>query len=202
MIIFQIRDFISVLFYRTFCSTLFKKFGSKVRIIFPLRIVGSKFITIGNNVTIQFGAYVAVISENNQPILEIQNGSLIGNYFHIICTGKIVIKENVLIADKVYISDNLHNYENINIPILEQDLIQMSEIEIGQGSWIGENVCIIGASIGKNCVIGANSVVTKSIPDYTIAVGAPAVPIKRFCLESKTWKRTDKNGNFSYNVEN
>lgn len=45
---------------------------------------------------------------------------------------------------------------------------------IGEGSWLGENVCVIGANIGKHCVIGANSVVTKDIPDYSIAVGAPA----------------------------
>lgn len=50
---------------------------------------------------------------------------------------------------------------------------------IGEGSWIGENVCVCGANIGKHCVIGANSVVTKDIPDYSVAVGCPARIIKK-----------------------
>jgi acetyltransferase-like isoleucine patch superfamily enzyme len=58
---------------------------------------------------------------------------------------------------------------------------------IGDGSWIGENACIIGAHVGKNCVIGANAVVTSDIPDYSVAVGVPAVVIKRFDAPSKMW---------------
>ena len=58
---------------------------------------------------------------------------------------------------------------------------------IGDDSWIGENVCIIGASIGRHCVIGANAVVTKEIPDYCVAVGNPARVIKRYDFEQKDW---------------
>lgn len=197
MIIFKIRDVCSVFIFRLLGKFFFKGFGRKVRIVLPLRIVGSRYTILGNNVTLQIGAYLAVITNNiPDPLLQIDSGTMIGNHVHIICTGKIFIRENVLIADKVYISDNLHCYENIDLPVLSQALIQLKEMEIGSGSWIGENVCIIGASIGKNCVIGANSVVTKDIPDYTVAVGTPARPIKRFCTETRSWKRTGTDGNF------
>lgn len=61
-------------------------------------------------------------------------------------------------------------------------------MEIGEGTWLGENVCVIGAKIGKHCVIGANSVVTKDIPDYSIAVGAPARIIKQYNFKENVWK--------------
>jgi carbonic anhydrase/acetyltransferase-like protein (isoleucine patch superfamily) len=196
MLFFRIRDYASVLFYRLIGKPLFKHLGKGVRIVFPLRIVGSKYITLGDNITLQYGAYVAVIKNDKTPLLEIQSGTLIGNYVHLICTQKIIIEEKVLISDKVYISDNLHKYQNTSIAILDQPLAQLNEIVIGSGSWIGENVCIIGASIGKNCVIGANSVVTKDIPDFTVAVGSPAKSIKRYCFDTTSWKKTDSDGNF------
>jgi acetyltransferase-like isoleucine patch superfamily enzyme len=73
---------------------------------------------------------------------------------------------------------------------------QLSPVIIQDGAWLGENVCVVGASVGKNSVVGANSVVTKDIPDYCVAAGAPAIIIKRFDLEKKEWRRTDKEGNF------
>ena len=49
--------------------------------------------------------------------------------------------------------------------------------------------CIIGASVGKHCVIGANAVVTKDVPDYCVAVGAPAKIIKKYNLKNKKWEK-------------
>jgi acetyltransferase-like isoleucine patch superfamily enzyme len=197
MIIFRVRDYLSVLFYRVFCSIFFKKFGKAVRIVYPLRIIGSKYISFDSNVTIQYGSFIVAIKNGDfNPSLEINSGALIGNYSHIVCSKRILIQENVLTADKVFITDNIHDYRNIDFPIHEQKLLQLSEVKIGENSWIGENVSIIGASIGRHCVIGANSVVTKNIGDYTVAVGSPARPIKRYCFDSKKWRKTDSNSNF------
>jgi acetyltransferase-like isoleucine patch superfamily enzyme len=79
---------------------------------------------------------------------------------------------------------------------MDQPIQQIHEVEIGEGAWIGENVCIIGASVGKGCVIGANSVVTKNIPDYCVAVGAPAKIIKRYSFELNEWLKTAPDGSF------
>ncbi len=73
---------------------------------------------------------------------------------------------------------------------------QLNHVIIGDGAWLGENTCIIGASVGKNSVIGVNSVVTKNIPDYCGAIGSPAFIIKRFNFEANEWCKTDKDGNF------
>lgn len=59
---------------------------------------------------------------------------------------------------------------------------------IGDGSWIGTNVVVVGnVHIGKHCVIGANSVVTKNIPDYSIAVGVPAKVVKKYDFIENKW---------------
>ena len=96
----------------------------------------------------------------------------------------------------MYIADNAHGYKLINVPIIDQPVEQLNEVQIDEGSWLGEHVCIIGASIGKHCVIGANSIVNKDIPDYSIAVGTPARVIKRYNFDTKLWQKTDSQGNF------
>lgn len=155
-----------------------------------LRIDGRENIRIGDRVVIQKMTWLAAVPLTNAPLcqLSIEAGSIIGNLNHIYATGKIVIEENVLTADKVYISDNLHTYQDPDIPILHQPIRQLQTVTIGKGSWIGENSCIIGANVGRNCVIGANSVVTHDIPDYSIAVGAPARIIKKYNHKTEQWE--------------
>jgi acetyltransferase-like isoleucine patch superfamily enzyme len=82
------------------------------------------------------------------------------------------------------------------VPVKDQGIIQLAEVSIGDGTWIGENACVIGAKIGKNCVIGANSIVKTDIPDYCVVAGAPAKIIKRYDLRKKTWERTNRSGGF------
>jgi len=168
-------------------------FGWHSHIIKPLRIDGGKNIFIGNKCIIQYKTWLAAmpLTGHNDVHLIIEDGCCIGNFNHIYATKSIILHKNVLTADKVYISDNLHGYEDIEIPVLRQPIVQNGEVEIGEGSWIGENVCVLGVKIGKHCVIGANSVVTHDIPDYCVAVGAPARVIKQYSLNDNTWKKND-----------
>lgn len=171
--------------------TRFSAFGVHSWIQSPLRIDGGKNIYIGNHVSIQYKTWLGALPLTGTETAEliIEGGSTIGNFNHIYATKRIVIHKNVLTADKVYISDNLHGYEDINVPVLAQPIIQNGEVEIGEGSWLGENVCVLGAKIGKHCVIGANSVVTKDIPNYSVAVGAPAKVIKKYNKTSRQWEK-------------
>lgn len=173
-------------------ESVYKKLGKSSYIDRPLRIDGPENISIGKNVSVKYKTWLASMPQTNtlHPFLEIGDGSIIGNFNHIYATTEIIIGKRVLIADKVYITDNLHGYTDPNIPIMDQPLRQLNKVHIGDGTWIGENVCVIGASIGKNCVIGANSVVTKDIPDFCVAVGCPAKIIKRYNLMSNIWEKT------------
>ncbi|MFX1702575.1 acyltransferase [Chitinophaga sp. CC14] len=191
----RIIDLLKTVLYYKF---VFKRIGIKSIIGKPLKIDGGNNIIIGESVYVAKGTWLAALplTGEKECVLEIGDGSNIGHFNHIYATKKIVLERNVLTADKVYISDNLHDYENIHLPVMKQRIRQIGEVIIGEGSWLGENVCILGAKIGKNCVIGANAVVTKDIPDFSIVVGAPAYIIKRYCFETNSWRKTDNKGFF------
>jgi len=186
---------IESLFYYIFKYWYYKiilgNLGKRSRIFKVNKIEKPGNIFIGDRVTLFKHAWLAANPLTNAKTckLIIGDGTSIGNYSHIYATSRIEFGENVLLADKVYISDNLHSFENISLPVIQQPIKQLRDVYIGDGSWLGENVCVIGASIGIGSVIGANSVVTKDIPDYCVAVGAPARVIKTYNFIKKEWER-------------
>lgn len=168
----------------------FKKFGKNSKIVRPLSMRGTRNIIIEDNITIN--KYVHLVTETGDkeymtPRLIIRSGTTIGNFNHIVCTDEIYIGHHVLTGDRVYITDNYHKYDNLEMPISRQGISSKGKTVIGDETWIGENVCVISAKIGKHCVIGSNSVVTRNIPDYCIAVGAPARVIKKFDINKQKW---------------
>jgi len=189
----RVKNSLFIRLFRFFYKSKFKEFGNRSSILFPLNLNGLSNISIGNNVCIDNKVWLAAVPHTGEQQCEliIGDGTCIGNFNHIYATKSIVIGKNVLTADKVYISDNLHGYENIDLPILKQPIKQIGNVIIGDGSWLGENACVIGAKIGRNCVIGANSVVTRDIPDYSVAIGAPAKVIKQYCFDTKEWKKVN-----------
>ena len=112
--------------------------------------------------------------------VKIGRGSEIGERCRISIANSLEIGKKVLLSPNVYITDCDHEYRNIDIPVIDQGIVQRGQsVSIGEGSYIGINAVIVGnVKIGKHCVIGANSVVTKDVPDYCVAVGSPARVIK------------------------
>lgn len=164
--------------------------GKRVHVYRPLLVEGAKNIVLEDNVVVHDGTWLAALPLTGSDVrLVLKEGATLGNYNHIYATQSIVIEKDVLTADKVYISDNLHSYEEVTVPIIKQPIKQCKPVVIGEGSWLGEHVCVIGASVGKHCVIGANSVVTKDIPDFCVAVGAPARVIKRYNYITGVWEK-------------
>lgn len=114
---------------------------------------------------------------------------------HLILAGvgsSIVIEENVLISERVFIAEANHGFEDISRPVLGAESVSGGPVRIGAGSWLGVGVCILpGVTIGRHCIIGANAVVTRDVPDYSIAAGSPARVIKRYDPETGAWRRAD-----------
>ena len=101
---------------------------------------------------------------------------------------EVVVEDDVLFATNVHMTDAFHGYEHVDLAYKFQHLWKAGSIRIGRGSWVGQNVVIApGVSIGEMCIIGANSVVNKDVPPYSIALGAPAVPIKRWDKTVSDW---------------
>jgi virginiamycin A acetyltransferase len=111
----------------------------------------------------------------SQSDTEIHEGVYIGPQCNI---GMCSIGKNSLIASGVHImsGSSQHHFEDLDTPIQQQGG-EYVKISIGEDSWIG-NGALVMADIGNKCIIGAGSVVTQSIPDYSIAVGNPAKVIK------------------------
>ncbi len=102
-----------------------------------------------------------------------------GRNLTIECKNSIDIGQDTIIAENVSIRDTDHKFSDTAVPIRSQGCT-VSPVRIGNDVWIGFGVVITkGVTIGDGCVIGANSVVTRDIPPYSVAVGVPARVIKK-----------------------
>jgi acetyltransferase-like isoleucine patch superfamily enzyme len=178
--------------YTTLISHCFYAIGKHSKIIQPFRFANLNRIQLGNRVTIHSNCWIQTLTDpedDGGPKLIIGDNVAIGMNATISAAKKIVIDDGVFTARNVYISDHAHAFLDVTKPIGDQGITQVSEVRIGTGSWIGQNAAILpGVTIGKHCVIGANSVVNKDIPNYSVAVGLPAIVVKRFNLSKALWE--------------
>lgn len=147
----------------------------------PAKISEHSLIHVGKNVHLCSHLWLNANDDRGtrEPTLIIGDGTYIGRFVQINAWRKVIIEDHVLIADRVFISDSEHRHENVNIPILLQGDYFKGEVYLKQGCWIGIGAVIMpGVTIGRNSIVGANSVVTKDVPDYTVVVGSPAKVIK------------------------
>ena len=103
--------------------------------------------------------------------------------------GPVQIGNNVILAQNIVASGLNHEYRDPEVPIHRQN-VTTAPIIIEDDCWIAANsVITAGVTIGKHSVVGGGSVVTKSIPPYSVATGNPAKVIKQYDHESGEWKR-------------
>ncbi len=144
----------------------------------------SKSILIEKEVSIRPRSYLSIFEGAS---FKIGQGTNVGSDFVVSCIHEVEIGRNVLIADRCFIGDSNHDYNDINIPIKMGEMVPGS-VKIGDDCWLGINVAVLrNVTIGRHCGIGANSVVTKDIPPYCIAAGNPARIIKQYDLEKAKW---------------
>lgn len=162
----------------------FGAFGEGSIICFPATsLMNERFIEIGENTMI--GPHVALSAGMapgqeclSQPVVRIGDRCLIGRGSGIVGHFSIDIGDDVWTGHHVYITDQNHGYDNVDIPISQQSMPE-KPVRIGSGSWLGHGTVVLpGADIGEHVVIGANSVVTGIIPSFSVAVGAPARVVK------------------------
>lgn len=170
---------------------------SNARIVrFPIDLRGKQFIRISKGFTT--GRYCRIEAcpiDNKSIVLSIGDNVQINDSVHITAMNSVSIGDNVLMASKIYISDCSHGYyegkENDSSPEISpiKRPYKIGKVIIEDNVWIGEFVSVLpGVIIGKGSIIGANSVVTKSIPPNCIAVGSPARVIKKYNFNSQMWE--------------
>ena len=125
----------------------------------------------------------------SDPVISIGDRCLIGKGSGIVGHLRIVIGDDVWTGHHVYITDQNHGYADRDLPISKQ-VMPERPVSIGDGSWLGHGTVVLpGATIGRHVVIGANSVVTGTIPDFSVAAGVPARVIKTIESSEQTEDR-------------
>lgn len=154
------------------------------------RFIGAKHIEIGNdfyaNTGVRMEVFCKAEATSTTPYIKVGNGVNVGQFCHIGAINGINIDDGVLMGSKVYISDHMHGNPQIFslIPPAKRPLYSKGKIHIGKNVWLGDNVVVMpGVSIGENSIVGANSVVTKDIPDNVVAAGVPAKVIREYKIE-------------------
>ena len=181
-----------------------------LKIDLPRNIVNPERIFIGNDVWLGPGTLLIALTSYPGPSMRDPNRKkqttqsfnskiVIGDRvtstagLQIAALSEIFIGDDTLLASNINITDGLHGYVNANEPYKYQSIFKIAPIVIKRGSWIGQNVVIMpGVTIGELCIIGANSVVTKSVPDKCIAIGRPARVIKRWKESTHSWIAASK----------
>ena len=142
------------------CKSKFAYFSSSAQFRAGAYAVGCSQISIGNRVIIR--PNTMLFAETIVPMKL-----------------SIVIEDDVMIGSGVHIYVNNHKFDDITIPIIDQGYYPDLPVILKKGCWIGANTIILpGVTIGENSVVGAGSVVTKSIPNNVVAVGNPAKVLK------------------------
>lgn len=121
------------------------------------------------------------------PEIRIGAGTSFEDRVHVAAIGRVHIGADVLVASNVLITDHVHAYADPNVAVGAQPLVG-GDLTIGDGSHIGEGVCILGSvRIGEHVVVGANAVVAADLPAFSVAVGVPARIVKRWDATSGCW---------------
>lgn len=179
-----------------FRAILYKLFFGSVGLMSyigpPIFISGMKNIFLGRKVRIYPHSRIESIGGK----IHIGDDISIGQSLHLISSLHVSIGSRTTISANVFISDVDHEYSVLDLHILNQKLIA-KETVIGENCFIGYGVVILpGVHLGKQCIVGANSVVKGRFPDYSVIAGSPAKVIKRYDLTDKLWKATDPEGKF------
>lgn len=183
------------------------KFGNNpknLRIDLPRRIINAERIFLGDNIFLGPGSFLFAMThyptvsmqhpERKQVVQKFDSKITIGNNvtatagLQIAAHNEVVIEDDVMFASNIYVNDGFHGYHNANEPYKYQPMFKIGPITIKKGSWIGQNAVIMpGVMIGNFSIVGANSVVTKNVPDMCIVAGNPAKVIKKWDIVKQRW---------------
>jgi acetyltransferase-like isoleucine patch superfamily enzyme len=148
------------------------------------RTVASR-IKIGNYVRLDREVWLNIpdFSNNDEPVIIIEDGCQIGEGTILSAKNHIHIGQNAILGPGMLLVDHNHTYEDVNVPISHQGITTGGKVRIEEGCRFGFGVVIICNQgelvVGKNSVVGENSVLSLSIPANSVVAGNPARPVKK-----------------------
>lgn len=173
-------------FYAEFVRHRFKKAPFIKMFGFPIEVQGGKYIEIGYSTILGKDSRLEALDEyygqRFSPEMIIGEHAVINPLCHIGCINKVFIGSYVTIGERSLIVDHTHGgtiYDDMLLSPRKRPLFSKGPVVIEDNVTLGENCVVLpGVTIGHNSVIGANAVVTKNIPPFSIVGGNPAKVIK------------------------
>jgi acetyltransferase-like isoleucine patch superfamily enzyme len=170
----------------------FARFGDGSMIAFPQTVVfGEERIEIGTGTTIGPLASISAgmpsqIGLRGDPVITIGDRCSLGKGIGIVGHERIEIGDDIWTGHYVYVTDQNHGYEDVDLPIGTQ-LWKNEPVSIGSGSWLGHGAVVLpGSRVGRHVVVAAGAVVAGiHVPDFSVVAGVPARVVRR--LEGDRW---------------
>jgi acetyltransferase-like isoleucine patch superfamily enzyme len=164
-----------------------KKSGNNFHLGKDYIFKNAKYIEIGDNFSamerFRIEAWDNYNGKSLTPRIKIGDNVIFNTDIHIGCINEVVIKDNCLFASRIFITDHHHGnteFKMTKISPKDRPLISKGPVVINKNVWVGEGVAIMpGVTIGENCIIATNTVVTKSTPPNTVVAGIPGKIIKK-----------------------
>jgi acetyltransferase-like isoleucine patch superfamily enzyme len=119
------------------------------------------------------------ITAPGQARIRIGSGSFLNLGVMVASVELVEIGDHCMFANGCFVSDGAHRFDDPDQPVPWQGLTTKGPTRVEDNVWCGTNVVITsGVTVGERCVIGANSVVTRDLPPFSIAAGAPATVLR------------------------
>jgi len=169
-------------------------YGAGTWVVPPARVTSPERIFLGDGVTVLEHAFLSVVSAvpGVVPSLTVGSGTQIGRFAHIACVGEVTIGRDVLTAERIFLGDTYHGYEDPELPVLAQPMAAPEPVRVGDGAFLGIGCAVLmGVTVGEGAFVGAGAVVTTDVAPRTIVVGNPARPIRSWDPDEGCWVRVD-----------
>ena len=154
-----------------------------------IRAGAAPYIDLGDAVRLDKGVWLNVPSEAGPPVpghphIQIGDRTFIGRRCMLTALERIQIENDVMFGPGVLVADHSHEFCDRAKPIMQQGVTKPGRVIIEEGCWLGFHSVVVthqgrDVRIGRNSVIGANAVVTKSFPAYSVLVGNPARNVRK-----------------------
>jgi acetyltransferase-like isoleucine patch superfamily enzyme len=155
--------------------------------------LAAKYIKIGDRVSLERNVWLNIVGipDNDEPIIILEDGCKLQRGCVISAKNQIQIQRNTIFGPSVFITDHNHAFEDVTVPIAHQGEAAGGTIRIEEGCWIGFGAAIVGNQgelvIGRNSLVGANSLLTRSVHPYSIVTGNPARTAKHYDPSKERW---------------
>lgn len=177
----------------------FARFGKGVSIHYScdVRRSAANRIAVGNSVYMAPQTWLNIPEPSiaTQPAIVIEDGCKIGRRCMISAKNLVRLDQDVLLGPTVLITDHSHRFSDPNAPVHEQGLTTGGTVRIERNCWVGYGAVVVCTSgdlvIGRNSVVGANTVVTTNVPPFSVVVGSPAKIVRRYDPRLKEWVKAE-----------